>query len=53
MDPPGLDRQRLRRLIAVGRSLVSRLDLEGVLELVLEEARELTGPRYAALGTGS
>jgi signal transduction histidine kinase len=45
-----LDDQRLRRLIDVGRSLVSELDLEVVLERVLDVARELTGARYAALG---
>jgi signal transduction histidine kinase len=45
-----LDNRRLGRLIAVGRSLVARLDLEGVLNLVLEAARELTGARYVALG---
>ena len=45
-----LDAQRLRRLLEVGRSLVSELDLEVVLDRVLEVARELTGARYAALG---
>ena len=45
-----LDERRLRRLIAVGRTLVSQLDLETVLGEVLEVARELTGARYAALG---
>jgi two-component system, NarL family, sensor histidine kinase DevS len=50
VDPSALDNQRLSRLIEVGRSLVSRLDLEGVLDLVLEAARDLTGARYAALG---
>jgi signal transduction histidine kinase len=45
-----LDDQRLRRLIDVGRSLVSELDLEVVLERVLDVARELTGARFAALG---
>jgi signal transduction histidine kinase len=42
--------QRLRRLLDVGRDLVSELDLEVVLERVLEAARELTGAQYAALG---
>ena len=42
--------QRLRRLIDVGRSLVSQHDLETLLAQVLDVARELTGPRYAALG---
>ena len=45
-----LDDQRLRRLLDVGRSLVSELDIEVVLERVLDVARELTGARYAALG---
>jgi signal transduction histidine kinase len=45
-----LDEGRLRRLIAVGRTLLSQLDLERVLHDVLETARELTGARYAALG---
>lgn len=44
------DEARLDRLSAIGRALVSRLDLEGVLEMVLDAARELTGARYAALG---
>ena len=41
---------QLRRLLDVGRSLVSDLDLESVLQAVLEAARDLTGARYAALG---
>jgi len=45
-----LDEQRLRRLIDVGRSLLSQLDLEAVLDEVLETAREITGAKYAALG---
>jgi signal transduction histidine kinase len=40
---------RLRRLLAVGRSLTAELDLDLVLALVLETARELTGARCAAL----
>jgi signal transduction histidine kinase len=50
MPEDHLDDQRLRRLLEVGRSLVSELDLEVVLDRVLEVARELTGARYAALG---
>lgn len=50
MELPPLDNRRLRLLIEVGRSLVARLDLEGVLDLVLDAARDLTGARYAALG---
>ena len=38
------------RLLEAGRSLVSELDLEVVLERLLETARELTGARYAAIG---
>jgi signal transduction histidine kinase len=45
-----LDEARLRRLVQVGRALVSQLDLETVLRQVLEAARELTDARYAALG---
>jgi signal transduction histidine kinase len=45
-----LDERRLRRVLEVGRSVVSELDLEALLRRVLEEARELTGARYAALG---
>jgi signal transduction histidine kinase len=41
---------QLRRLLEVGRSLASDLDLESVLQAVLEAARDLTGARYAALG---
>ena len=45
-----LGEERLRRLLEVGRTLVSELQLESVLRQVLETARELTGARYAALG---
>ncbi len=40
----------IRRLLEVGRGLMSELDLGEVLERVLETAREITGARYAALG---
>lgn len=50
MELAAVDEKRLRQLIAAGRALVSRLDLEGVLEMVLESAREMTGAKYAALG---
>ena len=46
----GLDEHRLARLIDAGRSLLSELDLETVLERVLQTAGELTGARYVALG---
>jgi signal transduction histidine kinase len=45
-----LDQHRLARLIDVGRSLLSELDLDVVLDRVLETAADLTGARYAALG---
>jgi signal transduction histidine kinase len=46
----GLDDGQLTRLLEVGRSLVSELDLEAVLRRVLDAARDLTQARYAALG---
>jgi signal transduction histidine kinase len=46
----GLDQHRLARLIDVGRSLLSELDLDVVLDRVLETAAELTDARYAAVG---
>ncbi|HTQ69200.1 MAG TPA: GAF domain-containing sensor histidine kinase [Solirubrobacteraceae bacterium] len=48
--PAGSQAQWLGRLLEVGRSLVTELDLEVVLDRVLETAREITGARYAALG---
>jgi signal transduction histidine kinase len=45
-----LGEERLRRLIAIGRSLVSEFDLDTLLSQLLEVARELTGAHYAALG---
>src|SRR5215213_9944661 len=45
-----MDEHRLRRLVDVGRSLVTVLDPEAVFERLLEVARELTGARYAAIG---
>ena len=50
MDDHHIDEQRLRRLIDVGRGLLSQLDPEAVLDQVLETACEITGARYAALG---
>jgi signal transduction histidine kinase len=40
----------LGRLLEVGRTLVTELDLGVVLDRVLETAREITGARYAAVG---
>lgn len=45
-----MQEQRLRRLLDVGRSLLSELDPDVVLDRLLEVARELTGARYAAIG---
>jgi signal transduction histidine kinase len=45
-----LDEERLRRLIDVGRGLLSQLEPEAVLDQVLATACEITGARYAALG---
>jgi signal transduction histidine kinase len=45
-----LDAHRLARLIDVGRSLLSELDLDIVLDRVLDTAADLTGARYAAVG---
>ena len=46
----GLNEGQLARLLQVGRSLVSELDLEAVLTQVVDAARDLTQARYAALG---
>jgi signal transduction histidine kinase len=40
----------IRRLLDVGQALVTELDQKAVLDQVLQEAREITGARYAALG---
>ncbi len=40
----------IRRLLDVGRTLMTDLDLASVLDRVLQTAREMTGARYAALG---
>src|SRR3954447_7152607 len=45
-----MDEPRLRRLLDVGRSLISELEPEIVLQRLLDVARELTGARYAAIG---
>jgi signal transduction histidine kinase len=45
-----LEPERLRRLIAVGRSLVTELRVEQLLSRLLDEGCALTGARYAALG---
>jgi signal transduction histidine kinase len=49
-DRSRLSQAELERLLAVGRALVSELDLQSVLSHLLETARDLTAARYAALG---
>jgi signal transduction histidine kinase len=44
------DQLWIRRLLHVGRALMSELDQEAVLRRMLEIACEATGARYAALG---
>ena len=48
--PAARDDVALRRLLDVGRALVSNLDTDAILRQVLEAARDVTGARYAALG---
>ena len=43
VDPGSLDAARLRRLIDAGRSLVSQLDLDELLERLIEIAASITG----------
>jgi len=50
MTPRDLDASTLGRLLDVGRALVAEREPDSVLIRVLEEARELTGARYAAMG---
>ena len=47
-EPP--DHQKLRRLQAVGRELETEPDPDRILERVLQEARAMTGARFAAIG---
>jgi signal transduction histidine kinase len=44
------EEDKIRRLLEVGRTLVSELDPEVVLRRIIEEARAVTGARFAALG---
>ncbi len=44
------DELPIRRLLDVGRALVSDLDVRAILDRVLTAAREITGASYAALG---
>lgn len=45
-----IQEERFRRLIDVGTTLLSELDVEAVLHSMVEAARELTSAEYAALG---
>ncbi|HWK26885.1 MAG TPA: GAF domain-containing sensor histidine kinase [Solirubrobacter sp.] len=45
-----IDEHRLRRLLEVGRSLLTELDPEAVFARLLDVARDVTGARYAAIG---
>jgi signal transduction histidine kinase len=49
-DPDLPELAQAERLLEAGRSLVSELEVEAVLERLLETAKELTGARYAAIG---
>jgi signal transduction histidine kinase len=42
--------EEIRGLLGVGRTLLGEHDTEAVLDKILQEAREITGARYAALG---
>jgi two-component system, NarL family, sensor histidine kinase DevS len=45
-----LENNRIRNLLRIGRELVAEHDTEAVLDRILNEARDITGARYAALG---
>ena len=45
-----LDEARLRKLTEIGANVVSNLDLESLLRQIVDNARAMTGARYAALG---
>ncbi len=44
------EHQRIRRLLRAGRALMAEHNTEAILDQILDEAREITGARYAALG---
>src|SRR5688572_6633915 len=50
MEHGPLDAARLHRLIDAGRSLVSHLDIDALLEQLIAIAADITGARYVALG---
>ena len=45
-----MDERRLGRLLDAGRTLISELDPDAVLQRLLEAARDVTGAKYAAIG---
>src|SRR5438046_1562077 len=45
-----MDVERQNKLLDLGRTLLSELDLDALLGRIVETAREITGARYAALG---
>src|SRR3954447_933547 len=45
-----MDPDRQTKLLAVGRTLLSELDLDVLLARIVEVSREITGAQYAALG---
>jgi signal transduction histidine kinase len=47
---PSSEESWIRRILDVGRALVTEFDQKVVLDKVLRAAREITGARYAALG---
>jgi signal transduction histidine kinase len=49
MNTPS-DDDRTRRLLDVGRTLLTERDPQAVLDRILDEARNITGARFAALG---
>lgn len=50
MPSDSIETDRAERLLQIGRSLTSNLDLESLLQEITLAARELTNSKYAALG---
>lgn len=50
LDSPPTESANSDRLLAIGRSLTSNLELESLLKEIIGAARDLTGAEYAALG---
>jgi signal transduction histidine kinase len=49
-DQEGQRVGRLRQLLGVGRALTAELDLDVLLDLIMQTAREVCGAQYAAVG---